>query len=100
MTDPDDSPAVVRTSPQKGGGSAVVTDHAVLRYLERAHGLDVEFFRRHIAGLVASGITHGATGVLVENVKIVLVENKVVTVLEKDWHSRDLRSNAKPRRPS
>ncbi|PWE52134.1 hypothetical protein DEM27_32560 [Metarhizobium album] len=26
-----------------------VSDHAVLRYLERAHGLDIEAVRRHIA---------------------------------------------------
>ncbi|MFB2553359.1 hypothetical protein [Ensifer soli] len=58
-----------------------VTDHAVLRYLERAHGLDVEFFRRHISGLAASGVIHGAVGVQIEGVKLVLRGATVVTVL-------------------
>jgi hypothetical protein len=71
----------------------IVTDHAVLRYLERAHGLDVEFFRSHIATLTAAGVQHGATGVKVEGVNFVLQDETVVTVLEKGWHSRDLRSN-------
>lgn len=70
----------------------IVTDHAVLRYLERAHGLDVEFFRGHIAALTSTGVTNGATGVKVEGVNFVLQGETVVTVLEHHWHSRDMRS--------
>lgn len=33
-----------------------VSDHAVLRYLERAHGLDIEAVRRHIAYPVRSSM--------------------------------------------
>ena len=29
------------------------TDHAVLRWLERLHGIDVEFFRNEIEGIAA-----------------------------------------------
>ncbi len=70
----------------------IVTDHAVLRYLERAHGLDVEHFRAHIRELVTRGAAAGATGVIADGVKFVLQGDTVVTVLERTWHSRDLRS--------
>jgi hypothetical protein len=60
-----------------------ITDHAVLRYLERAHGLDVEYFRAHIAGLCAAGVREGASAVAVENIKFVLVEGRVVSCVKR-----------------
>ncbi|TCU35428.1 hypothetical protein [Rhizobium azibense] len=59
-----------------------VSDHAVLRYLERAHGLDVEVVRRHIASRCATGAELRALSVVVEKVKFVLQEGAVVTVLK------------------
>lgn len=44
----------------------VVTDHAVLRYLERVAGVDVEAARRHIANRVTMGAVLGAVGVSVD----------------------------------
>ncbi|MDJ1463426.1 hypothetical protein [Nitratireductor sp. GZWM139] len=73
--------------------SVHVTDHAVLRYLERAHGLDVEAVRRHLAGRVLRGARLGAVSVKIENVKLVLhrTDNqvRVVTALEARWLTRD-----------
>ena len=40
-----------------------VSDHAILRYLERAHGLDVEAVRDHIAGRMVNGARLRAAGV-------------------------------------
>lgn len=69
-----------------------VTDHAVLRYLERAHGLDVDAVRRHLSGKVETGARLGAVGVTVENVKFVLehhqLEVVVVTALKPYWPVR------------
>lgn len=69
-----------------------ITDHAVLRYLERAYGLDVDAVRRHLSGRVINGARLGAIGVTVENVKLVLRENAgdiyVVTALRPAWPSR------------
>lgn len=70
-----------------------VSDHAVLRYLERAHGLDVDAIRRHLAGRVAGGARLRATGVTVENVKLVLEYRMdgsatVTTALKVNWPSR------------
>ncbi len=69
-----------------------VTDHAILRYLERAHGLDVEAVRRHIASRCATGAELRATTVIVERVKFVLADRggelTVVTVLKARWPAR------------
>lgn len=68
--------------PETGFSLAVVTDHAVLRYLQRVHGLDVDFFRAEIASLCATGVRYGATAVTVEGAKFVLVGCKVVTTVD------------------
>lgn len=59
-----------------------VTDHAVLREIQRVHGLDVEGIRRAIARKVARGMEKGAVGVLVDGVRYVLRDGRVVTVLD------------------
>jgi len=64
-----------------------VTDHAVLRYLEREHGLDVDAVRNHIAGLAATGVQLEAISVKVERVKLLLCGETVVTVLKQNWPS-------------
>lgn len=66
-----------------------VADHAVLRWLERAHGLDVNACRRHLSGLAVNAARLGAVGVTIDGVKLVLRDNKVTTVLKGSWHSRD-----------
>lgn len=69
-----------------------ITDHAVLRYLERAHGLDIDAVRRHLSGKVQTGARLGAVGVTIDNVKLVLerheIEIVVVTALKPYWPSR------------
>jgi hypothetical protein len=79
---------------QSGLTMPVVSDHAVLRYIERKHDIDVEAIRAHIRDAVASGVRLGASGVIAEGVKFVLVDENVVTCLKKNWHSRDLRKGA------
>lgn len=60
-------------------------DHAVLRYLERAKGVDIDAVRRHIAGLVQRGVNANGDAVVVEGVKFLLRGNVVVTVLDRRW---------------
>ncbi len=74
-----------RTRSVEGQSPVVVTDHAVLRYLERAHGLNIAQLRDHIAGLCTNGARLRARAVIVENVKFMLAGEKVVTVLEREW---------------
>lgn len=49
-----------------------VSDHAVLRWLEREHGLDVLAVKRHMAGLVQAGAELSAVAVCVGHVRLVL----------------------------
>lgn len=65
-----------------------VTDHAILRYLELAHGLDVDAVRRHMAGLVANANELGAIGVVVESVKLRLEAGVCIAVLKRRWPTR------------
>jgi hypothetical protein len=58
----------------------VVTDHAVLRYLERALGLDVEAVRAEVEARVETGLHHGAGKVVVGGMRYVLRDGRVVTV--------------------
>lgn len=62
-----------------------ISDHAVLRYLERAYGLDIEKIRAEIASpivVLADGIGCG-TVVGKNGVRITIVDGTVVTVLPK-----------------
>lgn len=58
-----------------------VSDHAVLRELERVHGVDVEGVRKDIARKVRRGLDQGAVGVLVDGLRYILRQGVVVTVL-------------------
>lgn len=62
-----------------------VPDHAVLRYLERKHNVDIEAIRRHIRELVTRGVEKNGDAVVVDGVKFVLRGNVVVTVLDRRW---------------
>lgn len=66
-----------------------ITDHALLRYLERAQGVDVESVRRKIRRKVQRGHEAGAVGVLVDGVRFVLRGDSVVTVLDSQALLRD-----------
>jgi len=69
-----------------------VSDHAVLRYLERQHGVDVEAIRQHLASLCSNGARFKASGVRVEKVKLLLAHGStgttVITALKTDWPDR------------
>lgn len=53
-----------------------VTDHAVIRYMERALGINVGVLRAHIAGLAENGAELGAVGIKIEHYKIVAVHTE------------------------
>ncbi|SMH42243.1 hypothetical protein [Mesorhizobium australicum] len=65
-----------------------VTDHAILRWLEREHDIDVEAIREHLAGLAANGARLGAAGVKIGKVKLVLRGSVVITAYKGIWPSR------------
>lgn len=57
-----------------------VSDHAVLRYMERAMSLNVEIVREHIASLCSQAAAAGAVCVRTEGVRFEICNNAVVTV--------------------
>ncbi len=57
-----------------------VTDHSVLRYMERAMGLNVEIVREHIASICAGPAAVGAVCVRSEGVRFEIINNAVTTV--------------------
>jgi hypothetical protein len=62
-----------------------ISDHAVLRYLARVKGIDVEKARDEIATSILSAVEKGATrAVEADGVTYVLEHQSVVTVLGPD----------------
>ena len=57
-----------------------VTDHAVLRWLERVHGIDVEFFRNEIVKIAGPAAAVGASGLTRDGFSYVIRAGAVVTV--------------------
>ena len=60
---------------------ARVTDHAVLRYLERVLKLDVEEHRRNIGKLVENAAAQGASGVIVDGMRYCLASDTGLPVV-------------------
>lgn len=57
-----------------------VTDHAIIRYLERVEGVDIEGLRREIGRRVERGIELGASGVVLDGVCYKLRDGEVCTI--------------------
>jgi hypothetical protein len=73
-----------------------VSDHAVLRYLERQIGIDVDLIRAEIAQHVAVGIALGASKVKACGLEFRIIDDTVVTVTKMGGH--DIRYGRRPRR--
>jgi hypothetical protein len=67
-----------------------VSDHALIRWLERFGGVDMDFFRSHISGLVKEAIDAGATSVTIDGYVYTLSPKKrtVITVLEPQMRAK------------
>lgn len=61
---------------------AIISDHAVVRYLERVMKVDVERVRREIGRRVDRGAELGASGVEIDGLVFKLQDGTVTTVLE------------------
>lgn len=59
---------------------SAITDHAVVRYLERVCGVDIRAVRVEIAAIVATGLSDGACGVIVDGMDYRIEDGHVVTV--------------------
>ena len=62
-----------------------VSDHCVLRYLERVRGMDVEAVRKEIVGMVRPAAAVGAKRVTVNGFTYVIDKQVVITVVKRGW---------------
>lgn len=69
-----------------------VTDHAVLCWLERVEGLDIDALRADIGRRGAVGAALGAGVVVVPGGKLIVFEGRVVTVYPRE--SQEIRPDA------
>lgn len=60
---------------------AIVSDHALLRYMERVLRIDVEALRDDVARIAQVGVEHGASGVQAGGYSYKLVGDRVTAVL-------------------
>tara|TARA_R110000868_G_scaffold314417_1_gene575370 strand:- start:20442 stop:20711 length:270 start_codon:yes stop_codon:yes gene_type:complete len=59
----------------------LITDHALVRYLERVMGLDMNGVRAEIAARVGDGVRLGASAVVSGGFKYTLDSHRVTTVM-------------------
>lgn len=79
MSDPTDPP---------------VTDHAIIRYLERYLGFPIEKTRAHIAAQCRDAIRAGAVSKTLDHVRFEFAGGKVITVTEiNNGHPSKTRQN-------
>lgn len=71
-------------SPNASAQVVHITDHAILRFLERAYGLDVESVRAEMARGLQPAIDFGCSTVICHGVRLQIRDgNTVVTALPK-----------------
>jgi hypothetical protein len=58
-----------------------VSDHAVLRYLERAMGLNIEMVREHILSICVAPASFGAVCVRAEGLRFEIASGTITTVV-------------------
>lgn len=59
-----------------------ISDHALLRYFERALGIDIEWHRRQLGRQIDKVMCDGATGVRMDGLVFRIEEETVVTVVK------------------
>jgi hypothetical protein len=74
-----------------------VTDHALMRFIERVGGVDLTSFRAHISELIRGAMDAGATQVKIDGFSYVIdpVTRTVITIMDDSEHWID--PKAKPR---
>lgn len=65
-----------------------VSDHAVIRYLERGKGIDIERLRDEIRSIVGAAMLAGATSITHQGVTFEIAGQTITTVLTRSMHRR------------
>ena len=74
----------------------IVSDHALIRFIERVAGIDLETIRAHIADQVKEAVDAGATSITIDGFYYVLVPERrsVATILTSEQKKARDRSHA------
>lgn len=75
-----------------------VSDHALIRYIERVHGIDIEHIRSSLLDKAALGIKTGAASVRVDDCTLVIKGSTVVTVMVDEKKAPVVRKMTRARR--
>lgn len=67
-----------------GQPEIVVTDHALVRYLERVHGVDIEAVRAEVAALVRPAYERGMVYFQTDDLIFALSGRHVKTVMRRE----------------
>lgn len=59
----------------------VISDHALVRWLERHHGLSLEEYRRELYDKVADRVLAGVSSVAVDGMVFVCKDKRLITVI-------------------
>lgn len=78
---------------------AYVTDHAVLRHLERVQGIDIEAVRRELGFKVDAAIEAGGAAAVSDGIRYVLIEDRLVSCVPVKGTPPHGRSNRRRARP-
>lgn len=78
---------------------AHVTDHAVLRHLERTHGIDIEAVRSELGHKVDAAIQAGAAATVAEGIRYILVGVTLVSCVPVKSVPQRGRANRRRARP-
>ena len=70
----------------------IVTDHALVRYLERVAGLDLDPYRHHIASLVNEAAAAGAATITIDGYVYTLQGTFVTTVLDQGMRKKKVKN--------
>lgn len=66
-----------------------ISDHAVLRFVERALGIDVDAIRdRILTPTIRDAVSAGATAVTIEGIKFLIKDGVIVTTIDKPEKAR------------
>ena len=69
-----------------------ISDHALVRFIERVGGVDLQEFRNHIKTIVTPSIAAGASTLIVDGVEYRLdpQTRKVITIvtIDKQWRRK------------
>ena len=71
----------------RGADGLPVNDHAVLRYLQRVLGVDIDRVRRQIHADTASALAHDASGLSVNGIVYRLRDGYVITCFTGEPHA-------------